>query len=145
MLGRASKVVFVVSSFHFWSSFCCCCSSFVDVLHLSMYFIHIYFSTSSLTLPWTIAGFFHSFYTFSPAHRRVIRDTFIFNHSVILLLQALRFWAGVFDPQAFFTLAPSPTFLTQPAFFKAFLGAGSSSLKFAGLHTDPRNTGPARQ
>ena len=59
---------------------------FVDVvLHLSMLFIHIFFSTSSLTLPWTIAGFLHPFYTFSPAHRRVIRNTFIFNHSVIFL------------------------------------------------------------
>ena len=36
--------------------------------------------------------------------------------------------------------APSPTFLTQSAFIKASLGAGSSSLKFAWLHTDPRNT-----
>ena len=34
------------------------------------------FSTSSLTLPWAIAEFLHPFYTFSPAHRRVIRDTF---------------------------------------------------------------------
>ena len=30
-----------------------------------------------------------------------------------------------------------------PAFIKASLGAGSSSLKFAGLHTDPQNTDPA--
>ena len=29
---------------------------------------------SSLTLPWTIARFLDPFYTFSPAHRRVIRD-----------------------------------------------------------------------
>ena len=31
-------------------------------------------SASSLTLPWTIARFLDPFYTFSPAHRRVIRD-----------------------------------------------------------------------
>ena len=37
------------------------------------------FSTSSLTLPWTIAGFSQPFYTFSQAHHRVIHDTFIFN------------------------------------------------------------------
>ena len=30
--------------------------------------------TSSLTLPWAIARFLDPFYTFSPAHRRVIRD-----------------------------------------------------------------------
>ena len=76
---------------------------FVVVLHLSMFFIHICFSTSSLTLPWTIAGFLHPFYTFSPAHCRVIRDTFIFNHSVIFLPRALRFWVGIFYSQTFFT------------------------------------------
>ena len=63
----------------------------VVVLGLSMFFIHIYLSTSSLSLPWTIAGFLHPFYTFSPAHCRVIRDTFIFNFSRIFLPRALRF------------------------------------------------------
>ena len=48
---------------------------FVVALHLSMFFIHIFFSASSLTLPWTIARFLHPFYNFSPTHRRVIRDT----------------------------------------------------------------------
>ena len=114
---------------------------FVVVLHLLMFFIHICSSTSFLTLPWTIAGFLHPFYTFSPAHCRVIRDTFIFNHSVIFLPRALQFWVGVFYPQAFFTLCSFTDIL--PAFVKASLGAGSSSLKFAGLHTNPRNTGPA--
>ena len=115
----------------------------VVILHLSMFFIHISFSTSSLTLSWTIARFLDPFCTFSPAHRRVICDTFIFNHSVIFLPRALRFWVGIFYPQAFFTLRSFPTFLAQPAFIKASLGASSSSLKFAGLHTDPRNTDPA--
>ena len=69
---------------------------FLDVLHLSLFFIHFAFRTSSLTLPWTIAGFLHPFYTFSPAHRRVICDTFIFNHSVIFLPRPLRFWVSVF-------------------------------------------------
>ena len=59
------------------------------------------------------------------------------------LPRALRFWVGIFYPQAFFTLRSFPTFLAQPAFIKASLGASSSSLKFAGLHTDPRNTDPA--
>ena len=115
----------------------------VVILHLLMFFIHIFFSTSSLTLPWTIARFLDPFCTFSPAHRRVIRDTFFFNHSVIFLSRVLRFWVGIFYPQAFFTLRSFPTFLAQPAFIKASLGAGSYSLKFAGLHTDPQNTDPA--
>ena len=69
-----------------------------------MFFIHICFSTSSLTLPWTITRLLHPFYTFSPAHCRVIRNTFIFNFSVIFLPRALRFWVAMFYPQAFFTL-----------------------------------------
>ena len=50
--GRFCDVI--VSSFHFWSSFCCC-SSFVDVLHSHLLFDII------LTLPWTITGFLHPF------------------------------------------------------------------------------------
>ena len=114
---------------------------FIFDLHLSMFFIHICFSASSLTLPWTIAGCLHPFYTFSAAHRRVIRDTFIFNYSVIFLPRALRFWVGIFYSQTFFTLHSFTDILT--AFFKSSLGAGSSSLKFAGLHIDPRNTDAA--
>ena len=114
---------------------------FVVVLHLSFFFIHIFFSASSLTLLWTIAVFLHPFYTFIPAHRRVSRDTFIFNHSVIFLPRALRFWVGVFYPQEFFTSRSFTNIL--PAFIKANLGACSSSLKFSGLHTNPRNTDPA--
>ena len=113
---------------------------FTVVLHLSMFFIYIFFSTSSLTLLWTIARFLHPSCTFSPAHRRGICDTFIFNNSVIFLPWALRFWVGIFYPQAFFTLCSLPTSLAQPAFIKTSLGAGSYSLKFAGLHTDPQNT-----
>ena len=77
-----------------------------------MFFIHLCFSTSSLTLPWTIAWFLHPFHIFSSAHRRVIRDTFIFNHSVITLPQALRFWVGIFYQQAFFTLCYFTDILT---------------------------------
>ena len=73
----------------------------VVVLYHWRFFIHC-FSTSSFTLPWTIAGLLHPFYAFSPAHRRVIPDTFI--------LTALRFWAGVFYQQAFFILHSFPTF-----------------------------------
>ena len=89
----------------------------VVILHLLMFFIHIFFSTSSLTLPWTIARFLDPFCTFSPAHRRVIRDTFIFNHSVIFLPRALRFWVGIFYPQTFFTLCSFPTFLAHSRHF----------------------------
>ena len=69
---------------------------FVVVLHISFFFIYIFFSTSSLSLPWTVAGFFHSFYTFSSAHCRVISDTFIFNYSVNLLTASATFLSGHF-------------------------------------------------
>ena len=63
----------------------------VVILHLSMFFIHILFSKSSLTLPWNIEKSLDPFCNFSPVHRRVICHTFIFNHSVIFLPRALRF------------------------------------------------------
>ena len=84
-------MLIIVSSFHFWSSFHFCIfipflylhfifwSSFVDVLHFVVVSSFTFtFRTSSLTLPWTIAGFLHPFYTFNPAHHRVIRDIFMF-------------------------------------------------------------------
>ena len=78
---------------------------FIFDLHLSIFFIHILlFDIIPHPSVDYRRGFYTPFYTFSPAHRRVIRDTFIFNHSVIFLPRALRFWAGVFYPQAFFTL-----------------------------------------
>ena len=77
-------VVYFVAVFHF----VVVVLHYVVVPHLSMFFIHICFTISSLTLPWTIAGFLHPFYSFNPAHRRVIRDTLIFNHSVCYLLTA---------------------------------------------------------
>ena len=78
---------------------------FVVALHLLMFLIHTCFSTSSLTLPWTIAGFLHPFYAFSPARHRVICKSFIFNHSVIFLPRVLRFWVGIFLPTGVFYLA----------------------------------------
>ena len=56
MLERTSK------------GFCGVDLHFVVILYLSMFFIHIFFSTSCLTLPWTIARFLDPFCTFSPAH-----------------------------------------------------------------------------
>ena len=116
--------------------------NFAVVLRLSFFFIHIFFSTSSLTLPWTIARFLHPFNSFSSAHRRAIPDIFIFNHSAIFWPRGLRHCVDLFYPQAFFTLRSLHRHL-KPAFIKVSLGAGSSSLKFAGLRTDCRNTHPA--
>ena len=73
--------------------------SFVDFLHSHFAFRHHPSPFRRLS-----PGFLHPFYTFSQAHRRLIRDTFIFNYSVIFLPRALRFWVDVFYPQAFFYL-----------------------------------------
>ena len=110
---------------------------FVVVFHLSMFFIHIFFSTSSLTIPRTIVGFLHPFYTFSPAHRRVIRDTFIFNHSVIFLPRALRVLSRHFLPTGVFYLTLLHRHFTCVYQRLPSLGAGSSFLRVTGLHTDP--------
>ena len=118
---------------------------FILLLYLSMFFIIIFFSTSSLTLPWTIARFLDPFCTFSPAHRRVIHDTFIFQpfHYRLTASAMVLVLSGDFLPTGIFYLTLLPNILAQPAFIKASLGAGSYSLKFAGLHTDPQNTDPA--
>ena len=113
---------------------------FLVALHLSFFFILILFSTSSLTLPWTIARFLDPFWTSSPAHCRVIHNTFIFNHSVIFLPRVATVLSGHFLPTGIFYLTLLPDIFGTTCFMKASLGAGSYSLKFVGLHTDPQNT-----
>ena len=84
----------------------------VVVLPHWRFFIHC-FSTSSLIFPWAIAGFLHPFYSFRPAHCKVICNTFIWTFlgfSVTVFLPVLRFWRGVFYPQAIFTLHSFPTY-----------------------------------
>ena len=51
--------------------------------------------------------------------------------------------SGHFLPTGVFYLMLLPNILAQPAFVKVSLEASSYSLKFAGLHSDPRNTDPA--
>ena len=130
-----------LSSFHFCIFIFIFDLHFVVVLHLSMFFIHNFFSTSSLTLLWTITGFLHPCYNFSLAHRRLIRDTFIFNHSVNLLAASATVLRGQFLPTGVFYFA-----LLHRHFnlLKASLGAGSSFMNLAGLHTGPQHRpGPA--
>ena len=107
LLGRTSSEVFVLLLFISFLIFI-----LLLYLHLSMFFIlllffiHIFFPTLSLTVPWTIAGFLHPFYTFSQVHHRVIRETFIFNHFVIVLPRALHgFKWTYFIHRQFFYLA----------------------------------------
>ena len=53
---------------------------------------------SSLTLPWTIARFLDPFYTFSPAHRRVIRD---FTPSTLFTVSATDFHFKHVSPRTY--------------------------------------------
>ena len=117
--------------------FICWCSS----LHFSVVCSCFFFTFSFWHHTSPFGGLspgLYPFYTYSPAHHRKIRNTFIFNHSKIFFLLALQ-WA-FFTHMCFSPYAPLPTFFTQPAFINASLGAGSSSLKFAGPPTEVRNT-----
>ena len=89
----------------------------VVILHLSFFFIHIFFSTSSLTLPWTITRFLDPFCTLSPAHRRVIRNTFIFQPFRYLLTVSATVLRGHFLPYA-----PSRHFGTT-CLYQSFTGS----------------------
>ena len=97
---------------------------FCDVdIHLSFFFIHIFFLTSSLTLPWTIARFLDPFCTFSPAHRRVIRDTFIFRPFHYLLTASAMVLSGHFLPTGVFYLTLLPDIFGTTCFYQGFPGS----------------------
>ena len=118
---NSSKNIFIVKMFSpkQWyfpgrtsGGFCDVDLHFVFILHLSMFFIHIFFSTSSLTLPWIINRFLEPFCTFSPTHRRVICDAFIFQPSRYLLTaSATVFEWAFFTHKHFLPYAPSQHFL----------------------------------
>ena len=111
LLGRTSR------------RFCDVDLYFVVILHLSMFFIHIFFSTSSLTFLWTIARFLDPFCTFSPAYRRVIRNTFIFQPFCYLLTASATVLSGHFLPTgAFSPCTPSWHFGTT-CFYQGFTGS----------------------
>ena len=96
---------------------------FLVALHLSFFFILILFSTSSLTLPWTIARFLDPFWTSSPAHCRVIHNTFIFNHSVIFLPRVATVLSGHFLPTGIFYLTLLPDIFGTNCFYEGFPGS----------------------
>ena len=98
----------------------CCCSSF-----LFLYFIHC-FSTSSLTLPWTIAEFLHPFYTFRPAHHWVIHGTFILTFlrsSFHTFTASATVLSGHFLPTGVFYLTLLPDIFGTTCFYQGFPGS----------------------
>ena len=113
-----------------------CCSSFIFVLHLLLFFIFrlLYHATGTPT--WFLRLVKAS--TSSELYLGYFRLPLLF-----IFRERYGFQWAFFTHRRFLPYAPFPTFLTQPAFNKASLGAGSSSLKFVGLHADPQNTHPA--
>ena len=95
----------------------------VVILHFLMFFIHMFFLTSSLTLPWTIARFLDPSCTFSPAHRRVIRDTFIFQPFRYLLTASATVLSGHFLPTGVFYLTLLPDIFGTTCFYQGFPGS----------------------
>ena len=94
-----------------------------------MFSIHIFSSTSSLTLPWTIARFLDPFCTFSPAHRRVTRKTFFFQPFRYLLTTSATVLSGHFLPTVISYLMLLPNIWAQSAFIKVSLEASSYFLE----------------
>ena len=114
---------------------CCCCHSllFNVIPHSSVSYRQVftpilYFQPSS-----SQSDSRHFHFNFS--------EPFCYSFTASATVLTGRFLpTGVFYPCRSFR-----TFLTQPAFSKTSLEARSSSLKFAGLHADPRNTDPVYQ
>ena len=131
-----------------------CCSSFhfdlhivvVLLLHLSMFF-HFVVAVSSFTFSFRrhlspFRGLSPGFYTHFLLSAQPIAEWFatlsFFDHSVNLLAASATALSGHFYPQAFLTLRSFTDILIYV--YRNSLGAGSSSLKFSGIYTDPRNT-----
>ena len=122
-----------VSSFHFWSSFCC--SSFVIFLHWFAFRHHPSpsrglspgFSTHFILSAQPIAEWFPNTFIFSTIPLSSYRQRYGFERALITHRRLLPY-------------AHSPTFYLRLS--KVSPGAGSPSLKIAGLHSDRRNTGP---
>ena len=120
-----------------WSSFCCCYSSFVDVLHS-----HFLFDI----IPHPSVDYrqvFRPILYFQPSPSQSDLRHFHFQPFCYLLTASATVLSGHFLPTSVFYLMLLPNILAQPAFIKASLGASSYFSKFAGLHTNPQNTDPA--
>ena len=115
-----------------WSSFCCCYSSFVDVLHSNFLFDIIPHASVDYCLVFRPILYFHP----SPSH-----SDSRYSHFLTIPLSSYRERYGF--EWAFFThTLLSDIFGTTCFYFLKV--AGILFLDFIpGLHTDPRNTDPA--
>ena len=123
-----------------WSSFCCCYSSFVDVLHS-----HFLFDI----IPHPSVDYrqvFRPILYFQPSPSQSDLRHFHFQPFRYLSTANATVLSGHFLPTGVFylTLLPDifgiPNILAQPAFIKVSLGAGSYFFESCRVHTVPRNT-----
>ena len=109
----------------------CCCVSFVDVLHSHLLFDII--PHSSMDYRWVFTPILY----FQASPLQIDSRYFHFQPFRYLLTASATVFSGHSLPIVVFTLCSFTDIL--PAFIKTSLGAGSSTLKFAGIHTDPQN------
>ena len=125
-----------VSPSHFWSSICCC-SSFVVFLYSSFSFQNIIITHPSRDYRRVFAPTLY----FQPGPLHSDSKHFQFQPFRYLLTASVTPLSGHLVPTGIFNLHSFTDIL--PTLIKDSLGAGSSSLKFAGLYTGPRKTDPA--
>ena len=110
-LGEPPRRLLLLLFIHFCSSFCCC-SSFIFVLHLiSKLFCHVTGTPAWLLRPMKAS-------TSSELYLDYFWLPLLFN-----LLRALRFWVGVFYPQAFFTLRSFTDIFDSTCVYQGFPGS----------------------
>lgn len=113
---------------------CCCCFTWLGTFHP--------FLIQLLPFPELWLGLPSWAYTLFVLLAQVITEwikTFHFSFSL-----PSRIWESIFYSRALFTLLFSPTISSQPAFIKVFPGAGSSTLKSAGVSWCGSNTTPTQ-
>ena len=145
LLGRTSEEVFmmlvVVLHFIFVSSLLIFISFLIFICRCSSFTFHLLFDIiphPSLDYRRVFTPILH----FQPSPSESDSRYFHFQLFRYLLTARATVLSGHFLPTGFFYL----TFLHRHfdlRLSRLSLGAGSSSLKFAGLYTDPRNTDPA--
>ena len=112
LLGRTSGKVFVLLS-----------SSHLSMLFILLLFFSLLFDIIPHPPVDYRRGFYTPFYTFSPAHRRVIRDTFIFRPFHYLLTASAMVLSGHFLPTGVFYLTLLPDIFGTTCFYQGFPGS----------------------
>ena len=106
----------------------CCCSSFCCSSFISRLLCH-----ATGTPPWLLRPLKTSISS-------ELYPGYLWLPLLFHLPRALRFWADISYPQGFFIIHSFPDIFDSTYVYQGSEGAGSSSLKFAGLYADTGNT-----